>query len=140
MILHFEMLELWFVLIRIFIKLGGSYWVTNLIKFHSFLLNGRRDEALRSMFATSLLVFFRQTDLSARSSKCEHIKKEFEVSTVNDLSGMKVEKRCTYRLQEISTILIWIEFWSHNICCYCNNDSVQTIRTSIELSAFRTDN
>ena len=69
------MLESRFVLITIFINLGGSYWVTNLIKFDSFLLRGRRDEAVTSMFATSLLAFFHQTNLSAHRSKYEHIGK-----------------------------------------------------------------
>ena len=77
------MLESRFVLITIFINLGGSYWVTKLIKFDSFLLRGRRDEAISSMFATSLLVFFHQTNLSAHRSKYEHIEKEFEFSIVN---------------------------------------------------------
>ena len=46
-----------FVLIKIFINLGGSYWVGNLIMFDSFLLRRGRDEAVTSKFATSLLVY-----------------------------------------------------------------------------------
>ena len=75
MILHFEMLESWFVLIKIFINLGGSYWVANLIKFDSFPLRGGWDEAVTSKFATSLLVFFHQTNLPAYRSKTKHIKR-----------------------------------------------------------------
>ena len=71
-----------------------------------FSFERQEGEAVTSMFATSLLIFFHQTDLSAHSSKYEHIKKKFGVSTVNDLSDRKVEERCTYRLKEILTILI----------------------------------
>lgn len=50
------------MLIKIFINLGGSYWVGNLIMFDSFLLRGGRDGAVTSKFAASLLFFFHQTN------------------------------------------------------------------------------
>lgn len=134
-------LESWFVSIKIFINLSGSYWVGNLIKFGSFLLRGWGDEAVTGKFATSLLVFFHQTNLPAHRSKTEHIKLRnlnFQQWMIW-VAGKSKTERCTYRLKEILTILIWIEIWSHNICCYCHSDS-QTIRTSIVLSAFRADN
>ena len=76
MILHFEMLESRFMLIKNFINLGGSYWIVNLTMFDSFLSRGRWDEAVTSKFATSLLFFFHpRTNLSAHTSKIEHIKR-----------------------------------------------------------------
>lgn len=46
MILHSELLESRFVLIKIFINLGGSHWLGNPIIFDSFRSSGRGLERL----------------------------------------------------------------------------------------------
>jgi len=86
------MLESWFVSIKIFINLSGSYWVGNLIKFGSFLLRGWGDEAVTGKFATSLLVSLPSNKSSGPQIQNRTYKtEEFEFSTMNDLSGRKVE-------------------------------------------------